>query len=61
MRRLIVLVLAAIETLVACAIFACSLQLSHAIARSHTLENAAATVVRIATDGVRMRITIGDA
>ena len=46
MRRSIVVALAFTETLVACAIFACSLQLSHQIVRSRTLGNLAASMVR---------------
>ena len=79
MRRSIVAVLIVTETLVACSIFACSLQFSHAIARSRTLglvttsvlrsghrlvassQQFAASTRRIAIDGVRVRISIGDA
>ncbi len=46
MHRLLVATLVVTETLVACAIFACSLQLSHAIARSRTLDDVASRVVR---------------
>jgi hypothetical protein len=48
MRRAIVVVLVLTESLVACAIFACSLELSHAIGRSRPLGVAAASVVRSA-------------
>ncbi len=46
MKRSIVVALALTETLVACAIFACSLEASHMIARSHTLGTVAASMVR---------------
>ena len=45
MRRSIVAVLAAVEAFVACAIFASSLELSHAIARDQTLRSVAAAVL----------------
>jgi hypothetical protein len=79
MRRLLVITLVVTETLVACAIFACSLEASHMIARSRTLGNVASSMVRsghrlfastqhlaastrrIAIDGVRVHISIGDA
>jgi hypothetical protein len=46
MRRLLIAALALTETLVACAIFACSLPLSHLIARSRTLDDVASRVIR---------------
>ena len=66
MRRSFVAVLVVIEALVACAIMACSLQLSHRIARNETLGNVATgllrsthsiaqTTRRIAESGVRVR------
>jgi hypothetical protein len=79
MRRLLILALVTIETGLAAAIFSCSLQLSHALVRSRSLGDVAATVVRsahgvlassrrlaastrrMAVQGVRVRITIGDA
>jgi len=46
MHRLLVATLVVTETIVACAIFACSLQLAHVIARSEPLADVAARVVR---------------
>ena len=46
MRRSVVVVLAAIEALVACAIFACALELSRTIDRDETMGTVAAAVVR---------------
>jgi hypothetical protein len=63
MRRIAVAVLTLVEAMVACAIFACSLQLSHVMARDATLGHVAHAVVRSAQRiaGVQFSITIGHA
>jgi len=63
MRQFAVAVLTVVEAMVACAIFACSLELSHAMARNATLGHVAHAVVRSTQRiaGVRLSITIGHA
>jgi hypothetical protein len=62
MRSWIVAFLSVVEALVACAIFACSLELSRNIAGWHSLGHAATIIVRstrrLAQAGIAVRISI---